>query len=155
MLKDGKVIAQGMMTYTPKLGSVDLTLTAAVDVRVKKADREVKRAPNAANFDGTSYWRVDLAGTVGLTNAGPKPVEVEVTRSVLGTLDTVGAGATAERVNVLEDDAAGGARPAWWGYYSWPGWWSHVNGVGRATWTVKLAPGQSAEQAYAWHYFWR
>ena len=154
VLKDGRVIAQGMMTYTPKLGSVDVTLTAAVDLRVKKADKEVKRTPNGTTFEGHQFARADLTGTVSVTNAGAKPVEIEVTRHVLGTADGVGDGAKAEQVNVLEDDA-GDARPAWWGYYSWPAWWGHVNGVGRITWTVKLAPGQTADQTYAWHYFWR
>ena len=154
VLKDGRVIAQGMMTYTPKLGSVDVTLTAAVDLRVKKADKEVKRTPNGTTFEGHQFARADLTGTVSVTNAGAKPVEIEVTRHVLGTADGVGDGAKAEQVNVLEDDA-GDARPAWWGYYSWPSWWGHVNGVGRITWTVKLAPGQTADQTYAWHYYWR
>ena len=142
------------MTYTPKLGSVDVTLTAAVDLRVKKADKEVKRSPNGTTFEGHQFARADLTGTVSVTNAGAKPVEIEVTRHVLGSADTVGDGAKAEQVNVLEDDA-GDARPAWWGYYSWPSWWGHVNSVGRITWTVKLAPGQTADQTYAWHYYWR
>ncbi len=154
VLKNGRVIAQGMMTYTPKHGSVDVTLTAAVDLRVKKADKEVKRTPNGTAFEGHQFARADLTGTVSVTNAGAKPVEIEVTRHVLGSADTVGDGAKAEQVNVLEDDA-GDARPAWWGYYSWPSWWGHVNGVGRITWTVKLAPGQTADQTYAWHYYWR
>jgi len=70
---------------------------------------------------------------------------------LLGTIDAVGDGAKSEQGNPLEDDN----RPAWWGYYSWPGWWSQLNGVGRVTWTAKLAPGQTAEQTFGWHYFWR
>ena len=151
VLKDGRVIAQGMMTYTPKLNSVDVALTAAVDIRVKKADKEAKRTPDAVRVDGHGFWRVDLAGTLALTNSGAKPVEIEVTRHVLGSVDTAGDGAKFEQVNALEDDA----RPVLWSSHSWPGWWTQVNGVGRVTWTVKLAPGQSAEQAYGWHYFWR
>ena len=151
VLKGGRVLAQGMMTYTPKLNSVDVALTAAVDIRVKKADKETKRTPDAVKMDGNAFWRVDLAGTLALTNAGAKPVEIEVTRHVLGSVDSAGDGAKAEQLNALEDDA----RPAWLGYYSWPGWWTQVNGVGRITWTVKLAPGQTADQTYAWHYFWR
>ncbi len=153
VLKDGRVVAQGMMTYTPKFGSVDVALTAAVDLRVKKADREAKRTPNALAFEGHQLTRADLTGTLAVTNAGGKPVEVEVTRHVLGHVDTVGDGAKSEQLSALDDDAH--ARPDWWGHYSWPGWWSHLNGVGRITWTVKLAPGQTADQSYAWHYFWR
>ena len=50
LLKEGKVLSQGMMTYTSKGGAVDVTLTTAVDVRVRKADREAKRTANAASF---------------------------------------------------------------------------------------------------------
>ena len=62
-----------------------------------------------------------------------------------------------DQMNLLEDDEGlqSAYRPGWYGYYSWPAWWSHFNGVGRVTWTAKLAPGQSAEQSYEWHYFWR
>ncbi len=157
ILRDGKVLAQAMMTYTSKGGSVDLTLTTAVDVRVKKKDKESKRTPNVANFNNEAFWRIDIASSLELTNQSNKPIEVEVTRYVLGNVDKAGEGAKAEMVNLLEDDDGlqPSYRPGWYGYYSWPAWWSHFNGVGRVTWTAKLAPGQSAEQSYEWHYFWR
>jgi len=157
ILRDGKILAQAMMTYTSKGGSVDLTLTTAVDVRVKKKDKESKRTPNVANFNGESFWRIDIASSLELTNQSNKPIEVEVTRYVLGNVDKAGDGAKAEMVNLLEDDDGlqSANRPGWYGYYSWPMWWSHFNGVGRVTWTAKLAPGQSAGQSYEWHYYWR
>ncbi len=157
ILRDGKVLAQAMMTYTSKGGSVDLTMTTAVDVRVKKKDKESKRTPNVANFNNEAFWRIDIASSLELTNQSNKPIEVEVTRYVLGNVDKAGEGAKAEMVNLLEDDEGlhSAYRPGWYGYYSWPVWWSHFNGVGRVTWTAKLAPGQSAEQSYEWHYFWR
>jgi len=157
LLKDGKVLSQAMMTYTSKGGSVDLTLTTAVDVKVRKTDKEAKRTPNAATFAEHAFWRIDIESSIGLTNYGGKPIEVEVTRYLLGNVDKAGDGAKAEMVNLIEDDDGPvvAARPAWWGYYSWPAWWGHFNGVGRVTWTAKLAPGQSAEMSYAWHYYWR
>lgn len=157
LLREGKVLAQAMMTYTSKAGAVDLTLTTAIDVKVKKNDKEVKRTPDAATFNKETFWRVDIASTIELTNLGNKPIEIEVTRYVLGNLDKAGEGAKAEMVNLLEDDDGLSihARPAWWGYYSWPYWWGHFNGVGRVTWTAKLEPGKSAEQSYSWHYYWR
>ncbi|MFO0824881.1 MAG: hypothetical protein U0792_17475 [Gemmataceae bacterium] len=157
LLKEGKVLSQAMMTYTSKGGSVDLTLTTAVDVKVKKTDKETKRTPNAATFNGDAFWRIDIASGIEITNASHKPIEVEVTRYVLGNVDKASDGAKAEMVNLLEDDdaLAAQARPAWWGYYSWPHWWSHFNGVGRVTWTAKLEPGKSSDTTYSWHYYWR
>jgi hypothetical protein len=157
VMKDGKVLAQAILTYTSKGSTVDLTLTAAVDVRVKKKDKEAKRTPNAKSHDGHNYWRIDIESAIALTNYGNKPVEVEVTRHVLGNLDKADDKVKAEMVNLLEDDGglSVSSRPAWWGYYSWPAWWGHFNGVGRITWTAKLEPGKSEEQSYAWHYYWR
>ncbi len=157
IMKDGKVLAQAIMTYTSKGSTVDLTLTAAVDVRVKKKDKEAKRTPNAKSHDGNSYWRIDIESAIALTNYSNKPIEVEVTRHVLGNLDKADDKVKAEMVNLLEDDDGlhVSSRPAWWGYYSWPAWWGHFNGVGRITWTAKLDPGKSEEQSYSWHYYWR
>ncbi|MBA4187950.1 MAG: hypothetical protein C0467_08015 [Planctomycetaceae bacterium] len=157
LLKEGKVLSQAMMTYTSKGEAVDLTLTTAVDVKVKKHDKEAKRTPNASSFNGDSFWRIDIGSSIELTNSSGKPIEVEVTRYVLGNVDKAGDGAKAEMVNLLEDDDSfiGHTRPVWWGYYSWPSWWGHFNGIGRVTWTAKLAAGQSSEQSYSWHYYWR
>jgi len=157
LLKEGKVLSQAMMTYTSKGGSVDLTLTTAVDVKVRKSDKEAKRTPNAATFNTEAFWRIDIASSIEISNFSGKPIEVEVTRYVLGNLDKAGDGAKTEMINLLEDDdgAALHVRPGWWGYYSWPRWWGHFNGIGRVSWTVKLEPGKSAEQKYEWHYYWR
>lgn len=156
LLKEGKVLSQGMMTYTSKGGAVDVTLTTAVDVRVKKSDKEVRRTPNATSFEGHSFWRIDLESAIELTNQGGKAIEIEVTRYLLGNVDKAGEGARHEMVNLLgEDGVIAHVRPAWWHYYSWPVWWGRLNGIARVTWTAKLEPGKSSEQTYSWHYYWR
>ena len=142
-------------TVTVRFSASFLALTTAVDVKVKKKDREAKRTPNSQNFNGDQYWRIDIASSLELTNHGTKPVEVEVTRHVLGNLDKASEGVKTEMVNLLEDEEGLGNRPMWWGYYSWPSWWGHYNGVGRVTWTSKLEPGKSNEQSYSWYYYWR
>lgn len=155
ILKGEQVLAQGMMTYTSPGGETDLSVTQAVDVKVRKKDRETKRTPNAANYNGTQLTRVDLEGTVTLTNLRGQPVEVEVTRHVLGNVDTASDDGRVERVNVFEDDTytADSDRPVWWSWYNWPYWWHYRNGVGRIRWTVKLDPGKSQDLSYTWHYF--
>ena len=157
LLREGKVLAQAMMTYAAKGGSVDLTLTTAVNVHVKKTDKEAKRTPNAVTYNGEALWRIDIASGLEITNMGAKAIEVEVTRYVLGNVDKAGDGAKAEMVNLLEDDDAGAgiSRPDWWPYYSWPHYWGHFNGIGRVTWTAKLAPKQTDTRTYEWHYYWK
>jgi len=152
-----RVISQGMMTYTAPGAETDLELTQAVDVRVKKKEKETARRPNAEAWQGDQYMRVDLEGTISVTNFGTKPVEIDVTRQVLGNLDQAGDGGKTESVNVFEQDEMlpGTQFPQWWSWYNWPNWWRHFNGVGKATWTVKLEPGKSTELKYTWHYYWR
>lgn len=157
IVKDQRVLAQNMMTYTAIGASTDLTVTTAVDVKVKKTDKEARRTPNAATWDGHSYQRVDLTGTVRLSNFRNQAVEVEVVRHVLGNVDGADNEGKAEMVNLFEDDgyAPVNPYPYWWGYYSWPGWWGHFNGIGRISWQVKLDPGKSVDLGYNWHYYWR
>jgi len=72
VLREGRVIAQGLMTYAAVGASTDLALTTAVDIQVKKADREIKRSPNVLHHNGDNYLRVDLSGTIRLSTAGPR-----------------------------------------------------------------------------------
>jgi hypothetical protein len=157
ILSDGKVLAQGMMTYTSIGGETDLPLTTAVDIKVKKTDKETGRLPNATTWNGNQYARVDLTGTISLTNYRAQPVEIEVTRNVLGNVVKAEQGGTISMVNVFEDDDYGPRPdyPAWWGWYNWPSWWNHFNGVGRVAWKVKLEPKKSIDLNYTWNYFWR
>lgn len=158
ILKNDRVLAQGLMTYAAPGSDTDLSITTAVDIRVHKTDRETKRTPNAAAWQGDQYGRIDLAGTISLTSFRKEPVEVEITRNVLGNVDSCDKSGKTEMVNILEDGAlaAGpGPYPSWWGWFSWPWWWNHFNGMGRITWTVQLDPGKPVDLEYAWNYYWR
>lgn len=154
VVRDGRVLAQGLMTYTAVNATSDLEIGKAVDIQVAKSDVETARVPNAARWQGSDYGRVDLAGTITLTNHRDKPVNVEVTRHVLGNV-IAADNAVVAKVNVLEDGGVTGGLPVWWRWYSWPDWWQHFNGAGRITWKIRIEPGKSADLAYTWQYFWR
>ena len=85
IIRDDRVLAQGMMTYTAPGAQSDLAVTAAVDVALKKNESEIERTPNALKHDGSSYTRVQMSGKLTLTNHRRDPVKLEVTRYVLGT----------------------------------------------------------------------
>jgi hypothetical protein len=156
LLADGRMLAQGMMTYTPVGASVDLPATTAVDVAVKKTDKEVNRVPNAEKWQGDSYARVDLEGTITLTNHKDQAILVEVSRQVVGNAKTADNDGVVQMVNVMEDDSiAQDARPYWWPWYNWPNWWAHFNGMGCIKWNVKLEAGKSVDLNYTWDYYWR
>ncbi len=158
ILRDERLLAQGLMTYAAPGAETDLTVTSVVDISVRKEDHETKRVPNAATWQSDQYGRVDLQGSLTLTSYRKEMVEVEITRHVLGNVVTADNEGRKEMVNVLEDDTllrGGSPRPFWWNVFSWPWWWGHFNGVGRVTWTVQLEPKKPVTVGYTWNYFWR
>lgn len=159
LLKNDKVLAQGMMTYTAVGAPNDLDLTTAIDLRVKKQDKEVKRTPNAATWQGDQYGKIDLEGTITATNFGPQPADVEIVRYVLGKVGTADRNGKPEMVNIFEDyeflPNGTPELPVWWNWYSWPSWWSRFNGVGKISWKETIKPKEAADFHYTWNYFWR
>jgi hypothetical protein len=159
IVSSDRVIAQGMMYYTAMGANFDLELTNAVDVNVRKTDQETARTPDAEKWNKETFLRIDMAGKISLTNYAKQPVDLEVTRHLMGNLDTVDHDGKKESVNLLEDAAAGPAAgpayPMWYGWYAWPSWWNRFNGVGKATWTLTVEPGKTTDLNYTWHYFWR
>jgi hypothetical protein len=155
LFREGRVLAQSIMTYAGAGASTDVKVTSALDISVKKTDRETKRTPNAYSQGGNSYLRVDLAGQIRLTNRRAQPVEVEVVRHALGHIDTTDHNGAVEMNNIFEGGhlaGNGSELPEWWNWYNWPWWWHQVNGVGRVTWKLRLEPGKPLELGYTWHY---
>ncbi len=157
LIRDGRVLAQGLMTYASSGASVDLPVTTAIDFQVKKSELESKRTPNAMTENGNSYSRIDLAGKIMLTSHRAQKTEVEITRYVLGAADRADHDGKIETVNLFEntDFLGGGDYPYWWNWYGWPYWWNYINGISRITWNLSLEPKQTVELSYDWHYFWR
>jgi hypothetical protein len=152
LLRENRVIAQGMMTYTSRGGTSDLTLTDASDVTVKRSDKESKRAADAMRADGSSYARVDMAGAIELRNFRAEPVEVEITRYVLGRVDTATADGAASALDPFGDDAL----PSWIGQYGAAQERLRFTGLGKVFWKRTLPPaGNPRTLEYAWHYFVR
>lgn len=155
ILKDGKVLAQGMMTYTAIGNTGDLELTTAVNIGVKSANEQTDQTPNAANWNGSSFSKIDMRGTVELTNFSDRPTALEVRRSILGTMTEGSHDAAIRQMgNGYDGVAFEDGQPFWWNWCSWPWWWYRFNSIGQANWTVELAPGQSITLEYHWHYFW-
>ncbi|MFM1871229.1 MAG: hypothetical protein RL398_651 [Planctomycetota bacterium] len=154
VLRQGRVLAQGRMRYTPRGASTDLEINTAVDIRVETEDHETGRTPNAQAWDGNQYGRVGLAGTISLKNGKRQAVQIEVVRQVLGLVGEAGQGGSAKQADfatLWQDEA----RPYWWGWWSWPYWWFRFNGFGEFRWQVTLEPGASTTLDANWHYFWR
>jgi hypothetical protein len=150
----GRVLAQGLLTYAPSGATTDLSINAAVDVRVTIDERETGRTPEAMRWAGDTFARTDLAVSLEISNEKGEPIEVEVRRSVLGLVDEVGQEGKLEQGSLSELwDLR--ELPEWWSWYGWPTWWLRWNGIGRFTWTARLGPGEKTTLTAKWHYFWR
>lgn len=157
VLRDGRLLAQSLMTYTAVGARTDLDVTPAVDVTVQKSDAETSRTPSAVRWNNEDYGRVDLASKLTLANHRSTAVRLEVTRHVLGAVESADHDGKIEKANMFEDTRAGAAYdyPYWWRWYNWPWWWHRFNGIGRITWTLDLPAGESVDLNYAWYYYWR
>jgi|WetSurMetagenome_2_1015567.scaffolds.fasta_scaffold07055_2 hypothetical protein len=153
IFSEGRLLAQGLMTYAAPGAEEELEVTAAVDLTVKRTDAEVRRIPNALTWNGDNYFKVELKGSILLTNHRAEPVNVEVTRKVLGNVDTASEGGVICKLNRLEEGGEG--QPTWWSWYSWPYWWNRFNGTGSITWKTTLEPGKHTTMDYTWNYLWR
>lgn len=153
VLREGRVLAQGRMRYTPIGLETDLEINPAIDIHVKTQETEAKRE-DGIRMVGSTYGRIDLTGTILLTNQKPQRVEIEVRRRVLGLVDTVGQDGTSTQLDLVQlwNDSD---RPAWWGWWGWPHWWFRANGFGEFTWTTTIEPGASVQLDSGWHYFWQ
>ncbi|HYC78780.1 MAG TPA: hypothetical protein VEI02_14240 [Planctomycetota bacterium] len=152
--KDGRLLGQGRLSYAARGASVDVPLAAAVNLKVRREDRQKGVEPRALVVGDDAYSRTTSEGELTLTNLVGKTIVVEATREVFGAI-AAAPGAVVAQLD--RADAWAYARDAdrpWCGY-DWPWWWSHVNGVGRATWTVELAPGEKRVLTSTWHYHWK
>ena len=155
VLRDGQLLAQSMVTYTAIGSAADVDVTTAVDLRASNSDLETGRTPEAMTWGSDRYGRIDLRGVISIANLGDRSATIEITRTVLGGVDTAEQDGEIRQTNAFEDVIRRQQAARWWGNYQWPHWWPRVNGVGRIAWEVTLDAGARTELAYTWHYFWR
>jgi hypothetical protein len=158
VFRNGKLLSQGIMTYAAPGAASDVTLTDAIDIQVKKTDSEVGRTPNALTINDNHYTRADIKGEIRLTNRRNKATEIEVIRNVVGTIDSADHDGKKTGLNWFESRESfstsfDSAYP-WWNSYSFPWWWSQVNGIGKVQWNIHLDKDESIVLENAWHYFW-
>ena len=120
-VKDGRVLGQDMLTYTPPKGTSQLNITQAVSIDAQQNETEVARERNAVSFHGSTYDKVTVEGTLSITNYKDKPVTIEATKFVSGEVES--ADLDPEIVKV----ASGLNR---------------VNPRSKITWETKIEPGK-------------
>lgn len=138
------VLAQDTLTYTPRGGTVDIAIGTAVNIPVKQTDKELKRTAKATTISGVDYTLVEMEGTVTLTNYSEKAVDLEVTRQVVGEVDS-----TTPEAEVSKQTPVG--RPVIIDGSGYPT--SALNPLSQIVWKLSLAPGKSAELKCRWRFY--
>jgi len=155
VVRNGRTLAQGLLTYTAHGASVDLEVGAAVDISVETDEREALREPDALRWNGRDYARIDITFEAELTNHKTHPTSIEVRKLAFGSPDSVGQGGEAVARSVFSDEVQGRSTAShWWRWWSWPSYWHRLNGAAEFTWTIELAPGETKALDAAWRYFW-
>ncbi|KAA0215185.1 MAG: hypothetical protein DYG94_09650 [Leptolyngbya sp. PLA3] len=154
IIRDGRPLAQGMMTYTAKTSKVDLEVTKAVDIRVETTQKESTRNHDGLEWNDHTYARLNLEGTAEVTNYKDRRVKLEVTKYVLGIGDGASHDGDVEQVDFYTDLDWSSPDFQWYRWYGWPWWWSRLNGAARITWELDLDPGEHVDLTWQWHYFW-
>ncbi|VAX38546.1 hypothetical protein MNBD_PLANCTO02-3337, partial [hydrothermal vent metagenome] len=131
------ILGQGMMTYAAPRGSVDLTITTAVNVPARHRENEIRRLERSFIYNEYYYTRISLKGEITLTNFNKKSIRLKVVRTTMGKADSVG-----EEGTIIQ--------PAVWTSWSSP---KVINIQSHIHWEKKLKSGESIKLPYEWHYF--
>lgn len=140
------VLAQDTITYTPRGGTTDIAIGTAVNIPVKQTDKELKRTAKAATISGVDYTLVEMESTLTITNYSEKAADMEITRHVLGEVDSTTPEAEVSKRTVV-------GRPVIIDGSGYPT--SALNPLSQIIWKISLAPGKSMELKCRWKYYAR
>jgi hypothetical protein len=159
VLLDSRLIGQTQMTYVSPGSTQDLAIGKALDINVKVDEHELDRIRQATTWRNERLARLNMQGTLRLTNRMDKPAKIEAVRYVLGN-----PGEASHDGKIEAFPAFGNLPPmpkqvrqqaeAWWTRLNWPNWWWAVNSVCRYSWELTVEPGQTVELTYSWYYHW-
>ncbi len=83
-MKNGRILGQDTLFFTPGKASSELKITQAVSVQAEHNEYEVERQRNAATFYNYRYDLVTVKGELELTNYKDKSISVKITKNLSG-----------------------------------------------------------------------
>ncbi len=133
-VKDGRILGQAMLHYTPKGAETLLKITQALGIQADEAEIETARQPNAQTFHGSRYDRVTVQGTLKMRSHLDEEVTVEVTKMLTGEVRE-----TSPEADVVKLEAGR----------------QRVNPRSRLTWELPLPAGETVEMTYVYEVYVR
>jgi hypothetical protein len=133
-VKNGVILGQDTLRYTPAGGEGTLRITRAVGVKADQIELETGRKREAARLYGYSYDLITVRGELSVMNTQDKPIKLEITKMLSGEIKSADPEAKREKL-------AKGLR--------------RMNGLMKLTWTIELAAGAEKELSYVYEVYVR
>jgi len=133
-VKEGLILGQDTLNYTPVEGEATLKITQAVSTKAEQLELETERKRDAAQLYGHHYDLVTVEGKLSVTNFQQKAITLEIAKSLSGEVKSSQPEAKIEKL-------ARGLR--------------RMNGVMKLTWTIVLEPGEQKQLGYIYEVYVR
>ncbi|OQA02717.1 MAG: hypothetical protein BWY69_00901 [Planctomycetes bacterium ADurb.Bin401] len=132
--KDGFIIGQDILNYTPSTTKTTLKITQAANIKAEQLELETARKLDASQLYGNHYDLVTITGKLSIANHQEKAVTVEITKTISGDVQS-------SEPNAAIKSLARGL--------------NRMNPVRNLTWTIELAPGESKQLDYVYDVYVR
>jgi hypothetical protein len=133
-VKEGLILGQDTLNYTPVKGETTLKITQAVSVKAEQLELEIDRKRDAAQLYGYHYDLITIQGKLSVSNFQNKDITLEITKTLSGEVKS------SEPQVVIESLAKGLLR---------------MNAIRKLTWTIELQPGERKELTYIYEVYVR
>jgi len=133
-IKDGLILGQDTLNYTPVKGETTLRITQAVSVKAEQLELEIDRKRDAAQLYGNHYDLITIQGKLSISNFQDKDITLEITKTLSGEVKS------SEPQAEVESLAKGLLR---------------MNAIRKLTWTIELPPGERKELGYIYEVYVR
>lgn len=133
-IRDGVIVGQAEMPYTPAGDEAMLRISQAADIVVEQEEFEVERRQGTRQLYEVYYDLVTVRGELTLTNFKEQAVSVEVNKTLSGEVVSTDPKAEVEKL-------AAGIRG--------------INGRRKLAWTIELAPGRTQKATYTYEVYVR
>jgi hypothetical protein len=129
IMKDGQIIGQDIVNYTPGKAEGTVKITQAVGVRAEQTELEVGRDRETLRMYGDVFDRVTIEGTLHVTNYQAESISLQIAKLLSGELKD-------SSPKARDIALARGLR--------------RVNPTHLLTWKLQLQPGEHQEVTYVY-----
>jgi hypothetical protein len=133
-VKEGLILGQDTLNFTPVKGETTLRITRSVSVKAEQVELETERKRDALRMYGDSFDLITVQGNLSATNFQDKAIEMEIVKTLSGEVKQT------QPETKIETLARGLLR---------------MNAIKKLTWTIELKAGERKELSYIYEVYVR